>query len=75
MAFEDLHFEEQSDRPAKTKPIRSVSPRLRGKARGQNYRTKLEILVGYAEKRASYLAQHGPVKVLVKDGKPVDQLP
>lgn len=31
--------------------------------------TRLETLVRFAEKRSDIMAQHGPVKIIMKDGK------
>jgi hypothetical protein len=33
--------------------------------------TKLEAAVQYAQKQVEHNEQHGPVKILYKDGKPV----
>ena len=34
--------------------------------------SELELAVAYAERKRDFMAQHGPVRILMKDGKPVE---
>lgn len=59
--------------PAET--FRRSLKRTRGRGRGSNDRKRDPLASGYRRvfSNAEIAAQHGPVKVLVKDGKPVEE--
>ena len=51
----------------------TTSDRTRRAYSPTNYRRALEAAIVRVEKSAEFHAQHGPVRVLFKDGKPVEQ--
>ncbi len=67
---EGLDFDKQTHRRKDMKPRRKGDRMaLQANFNGRNYRQVLEGAVGIAEKYQERMAQHGPVKVLMKDGK------